>query len=173
MTEAQYPLSTFYKGWGAYQRMLVDVVTPLSDDQLDLSIAAGKWTVGRTIQHIAANRVWWFQLWMGEGSRDLASIGRWDPSEAAEPPRLAASELVAGLTATWAMIADALARWIPADLEQVFAAPAVLSEEEQEMYGEATRQWIIWHVLEHEIHHGGEISLILGMHGLAGIYGAA
>ena len=110
---------------------------------------------------------------MGEGNRELAAIGRWDPSEAADPPRLASSELVAGLTSTWAMIADALARWTPANLEQVFAAPAVLSEEEQEMYGEATRQWIIWHVLEHEIHHGGEISLILGMHGLAGIYGAA
>lgn len=30
---------------------------------------------------------------------------------------------------------------------------------------------IIWHVLEHEIHHGGEISLVLGQHGLPGVYG--
>ncbi|HEX4716084.1 MAG TPA: DinB family protein [Ktedonobacteraceae bacterium] len=32
-----------------------------------------------------------------------------------------------------------------------------------------TRQWIIWHVIEHDLHHGGEISLILGTHGLTGI----
>jgi uncharacterized damage-inducible protein DinB len=153
--------------------MLVDVVAPLSTEQLELSVSADKWTIGRTIQHIAANRVWWFQLWMNEGDHELASIIQWDPSGVAEPPKLTASELVAGLTSSWDMIANALARWVPEDLEQVFSAPKVLSEEEQEMYGDATRQWIIWHVLEHEIHHGGEISLVLGKHGLKGIYGNA
>jgi uncharacterized damage-inducible protein DinB len=29
--------------------------------------------------------------------------------------------------------------------------------------------WIIWHVLEHEIHHRGELSLILGMLGKEGL----
>jgi len=32
-----------------------------------------------------------------------------------------------------------------------------------------TREWIVWHVLEHEIHHGGELSLALGGYGLQGI----
>src|SRR6266487_3149988 len=32
-----------------------------------------------------------------------------------------------------------------------------------------TRQWIIWHVIEHDLHHGGEISLTLGAHGLLGL----
>jgi len=27
-------------------------------------------------------------------------------------------------------------------------------------------QWIIWHMIEHDIHHGSEISTILGVHGL-------
>ena len=34
-----------------------------------------------------------------------------------------------------------------------------------------SRQRVIWHVLEHEIHHGGELSLALGGYGLEGIYG--
>ena len=51
--------------------------------------------------------------------------------------------------------------------------PASLSEEEKSIFGELTRQWIIWHVLEHEIHHGGELSLALGGYGLEGIYGNA
>jgi uncharacterized damage-inducible protein DinB len=25
---------------------------------------------------------------------------------------------------------------------------------------------VVWHVLEHDLHHGGEISLTLGMHGI-------
>jgi hypothetical protein len=27
----------------------------------------------------------------------------------------------------------------------------------------------VWHVLEHDLHHGGEISLILGSNGLPGL----
>jgi uncharacterized damage-inducible protein DinB len=75
------------------------------------------------------------------------------------------------LKSSWDKIADALARWTPADLEQVIHPPAILSEEEQQAFGDAPRGWIIWHVLEHEIHHGGEISLVLGQHGSPGIYG--
>ena len=165
------PLITFYQGWGTYQRMLVDVIAPLSPEQLALPVSSPRWTVGRTVQHIVANRVWWFQLWLGQGSPDLASLLRWDPSEGGEPPVIDASELVAALKSSWEMIADALARWTPADLEQVIHPPAALSEEEQQAFGDAPRGWIIWHVLEHEIHHGGEISLVLGQHGLPGIYG--
>ncbi len=32
-----------------------------------------------------------------------------------------------------------------------------------------SRSWIIYHVLEHDLHHGGEVSLTLGIHGLAAI----
>jgi DinB superfamily len=110
---------------------------------------------------------------MGEGSPVLAPIAHWDPGEGVEPPALEATELVAGLESTWGMIADALARWTPADLGYVFSPPASLSEEEKRIFGELTRQWILWHVLEHEIHHGGKLSLALGGYGLAGIYGNA
>jgi len=52
-------------------------------------------------------------------------------------------------------------------------APHVFAKREQRIFGERTRQWIIWHVLEHEIHHGGELSLALGNYELEGIYGNA
>jgi uncharacterized damage-inducible protein DinB len=29
-----------------------------------------------------------------------------------------------------------------------------------------TRQWVIWHLIEHDLHHGGEISLTMGMYRL-------
>jgi uncharacterized damage-inducible protein DinB len=34
---------------------------------------------------------------------------------------------------------------------------------------EVSRAWVIWHLIEHDLHHGGEISLTLGMHGLHAI----
>jgi hypothetical protein len=31
---------------------------------------------------------------------------------------------------------------------------------------DVSRSWVIYHVLEHDLHHGGEVSLILGMNKL-------
>lgn len=171
MTEQALPLTTFYAGWAAFQRSLVKIITPLSPAQLALPAAPHHWSIGMVAQHLIADRVWWFHGWMGEGSADLMTIAHWDPSYDAQQPLREAAELVAGLDTTWQMVADALARWTAADLGQVFPPAAFLSAEEQRMVGERTRQWIIWHVLEHEIFHGGELSLGLGGYGLAGIYG--
>lgn len=167
MIEQALPLTTFYQGWALYQRNLIKIIAPLSSEQLAMRAAPHHWTIDRLARHIVGNRVWWFQVWMGEGSPDLAPIAHWDADQ--QPPRSAA-ELVAGLEATWQMIQDALARWTPADLERVFPLPPSLSEEERSIFQPYTRQWIIWHVLEHEIHHGGELSLALGMHNLTTIY---
>jgi uncharacterized damage-inducible protein DinB len=166
-------LITFYKGWATYQRSLTEMIAPLSSEQLALPAGSHQWTIGMVAQHIIGNRVWWFQLWMGQGSPDLAPIMQWDPGDFPNPPAHEAAELVAALESTWGMIADALARWTAADLGYVFSPPTALSEAEQRAYGKTSRQWIIWHVLEHEIHHGGELSLALGAHGLPGIYGSA
>ncbi len=61
------------------------------------------------------------------------------------------------------MATIALASWTPADLGQVFPHPF------REDWPARSRQWIIWHVLEHDIHQGGELSSILGAHGLAAV----
>jgi uncharacterized damage-inducible protein DinB len=50
-------------------------------------------------------------------------------------------------------------------LEQVIPIRSWNGEERPQR----SRQWIIWHVLEHDIHHGGELSSILGAHGLAAV----
>ena len=171
MTEQALPLITFYKGWATYQQNLVEMIAPLSVEQLALPAASHRWTIGMLAGHIIANRVWWFQVWMGEGSPDLAPVAHWDPSDQEYQPPVGATELVAGLRSTWEMIAGSLARWTAADLEKVFQPPASLREDERENFPPFSRQWIIWHVLEHEIHHGGELSLVLGGYGLQGIYG--
>jgi len=170
MIEQALPLSTFYKGWAGYQQGLIKMITPLSAEQLAFPAASHQWTIGMLAQHIIGNRVWWFQVWMGEGSPYLAPIAHWDPQDVEWQAVHDAATLVAGLESTWKMIEDALARWTGADLGHVFQPPAALREDERENTPPFSRQWIIWHTLEHEIHHGGELSLALGEHGLAGIY---
>ena len=159
MMEQQLSLSLFYQGWDVYQQRLIEAIALLTSEQLALRSSPQNWSVGMLVSHIVATRVWWFHTRMGEGSSDLAPLASWDDNEELVRP---AAELVVGLERTWQMIQDALARWTPADLGQIFPP-----------YGEGSfarsRQYIIWHVLEHDIHHGGELSSILGAHGLAAV----
>lgn len=161
MTENQ-PLATFYQGWEVYQQHLVTAITPLTSEQLALRPAPHLWSIGMLATHIIGARVGWFHFWMHEGNADLAALGAWDEDD---QPLRSAAELAAALEATWQMIQEALARWTPADLERTFKCPYP----GQEHRPDRSRQWIIWHVLEHDMHHGGEISLALGMHNLAAI----
>jgi hypothetical protein len=144
--------------------------------------------------HIVANRAWWFHARMGEGSADLTSLELWalGVCEGGVDPFHPAAELVTGLEKTWQMIEQTLARLTPADLFEVFPPPdeaervrhAKLVEPALQPFAQMwldaaalsgevrparSRQWIIWHVLEHDIHHGSEISTILGVHGLPAV----
>jgi len=48
-------------------------------------------------------------------------------------------------------------------------SPTELDEVFHDGPDEVARGWIIWHVIEHDLHHGGELSYSLGAHGLAGL----
>lgn len=165
MSENQFPIASFYRGWDEYQRLLVAAIAPLSAEQLALQTAPHLWSVEMLAKHIISARVGWFHVWMGEGSAELAPLCDWD--EADQPARSAA-ELVSELEQTWQLIQNALAQWTTSDLEYIFESPYP----DQTRNGKKrtkSRQWIIWHVLEHDLHHGGELSLILGSHGIAAI----
>lgn len=164
MIENQFSLFSFYKGWDVYQQLLINSIEPLTPEQLALRAAPHLWSVAQLAEHIISARIGWFHNWMGEGSSDLALISGWEDEEEVRTT----AELVAGLKTSWQMIEEALTRWTPADLEPTFKCPYP-REEGQPERSPRSRQWIIWHVLEHDIHHGGELSLILGVHGLAAL----
>jgi uncharacterized damage-inducible protein DinB len=82
----------------------------------------------------------------------------WDARGA--PPRTAA-EMVEALDYTWQSMADCLARWNSDDMQKTF----------EDDWGDGkivhlSRAWIVYHVMEHDLHHGGELSLTLGMHNI-------
>lgn len=160
MSEEQTGLLPFYKGWDTYQKHLVNVVAPLSAEQLALRAAPHLRSIGENIAHIIAARVGWFHGLMGKGNEELDALETWDETEA---PARCAAELLHGLTETWQMIQGALAHWTPADLDFIFEGT------HNDRSYHLTRQWVIWHIIEHDLHHGGEVSLTLGMHQLAAI----
>jgi uncharacterized damage-inducible protein DinB len=191
MTEQQLSLLPFYAGWGVYTQRLVAAIAPLSGEQLTLRTTPQHWSVGMYATHIVANRAWWFHARMGEGSDDLTPLDLWalGVCEGNVDPFHSAAELVAGLEKTWQLIERTLARLTPTDLfeevpplDQVervrhakLVEPALqpyaqmwldAAARSGEVRPAVSRQSIIWGVLEHDIHHGSEISTTLGVHGL-------
>ena len=158
MADEQTALAALFKGWEEYQGYLPRAVAPLSPDQLELRAAPHLRTIGMLATHIIGARARWFHYGLGEGDAGIAAMAGWDREGS---PTRTAAELTAGLETTARLIQESLARWRPADLAETF---------EREWGGQRetiSRQWVIWHLIEHDLHHGGELSLTLGMHGLA------
>ena len=170
MPEQSLPLTDVYRGWDIFQRDLVKVIAPLTAEQLALPVAPTQWPIGLVAQHIINDRIWWFNTWMHEGGPDVVAFMHWDDETEGRSVHTA-DELVAGLQKTWEMVAATLARNTTADLDQVFDQPATLTERERKIFSPSTRQEIIFHVMRHDIHHGGELAIGLGGHGLPSIWG--
>jgi uncharacterized damage-inducible protein DinB len=157
MSETNITLAIITEGWQTYQNRLSEALAILSLDQLALCAAPNLRSIDELARHIIAVRAGWFQEALGEGGEDFGAFSQWDLPDS--PPRRA-NELVSDLEATWQVMQEALARFTPSDLQESI---------QKERHGKTytfTRGWVIWHVIEHDIHHGGEIAYSLGVHGL-------
>jgi uncharacterized damage-inducible protein DinB len=152
---------TFYEGWENYQELLIKALAPLMPEQLALRPASHLRSIGEDVRHMIGARVRWCQhvLELSVGDQTFAALGEWDRRGA---PERSAAELVSGLRDSWQVLHEALRGWTPADL--AYAVPNTDPEPgEPEVF---TRQWVLWHLIEHDLHHGGEVSQLLGMHHL-------
>lgn len=146
-----------YDGWHAYQTGLSKVIAPLTAEQLLLRAAPRLRSVGQIATHIIGARARWFYLGFEEGGDVFRKLGNWD--RRGRKPRTA-PEILYGLEATWAGMQEAIGRWTPEQWAETWPGE---DDSEPELI---TRQWVIWHLIEHDLHHGGEISLTLGTHGI-------
>jgi uncharacterized damage-inducible protein DinB len=157
MAEDNVALTTFYESWKRYQDHLQEAIAPLTADQLALRAAPHLRSIGELARHIIGVRAGWFHNILGEGDDEFGAYHGWDQPDA---PERTARELVNGLVATWHGMQEALGRFTPGDLARI-----VTGERKGRTFA-YQRAWVFWHVLEHDLHHGGEIALTLGMHGL-------
>ena len=163
-------LQTFYDGWANYQRLVLAAIQNLTPGQLALRTALHQWALWQLAGHMAGTRTYWFHDILGEGDPAIRDMFRvtsttvpdlpledagWEDDE--DHPR-GAAQIVEAFDLTWTMIDDCLQRWKPDDLAVEF------SRERRTGTQTFTRQWVIWHLMEHDLHHGGEISQILGSH---------
>ncbi len=159
MTTTSPSLMTVYEGWDGYQLSLVRAVAPLSREQLVWQPAPHLRSAGQIASHIILGRIGWFHRMGAPGSAELASKVAAFKSEDAIAEN--ATELVRWLETSWQMIENSLNRWTVADLAQTYPQPY-----QGKTYA-ITRQWTIWRILAHDLHHGGELAVTLGAQGIA------
>ena len=153
----QSTLEVIYENWRSYHEKLCKCIAPLTNEQLLLQPAARMWPLGQIVQHIISVRAGWFSGTLQDDDKVMKEYILWGQRES---PERSATEMVRGLNETWTFIEARLQRWTPEDCATTFP-----DEWDGQKY-EVSRSWVIYHVMEHDLHHGGEVSLILGMNGL-------
>jgi uncharacterized damage-inducible protein DinB len=153
----------FYDRWPQYNRRLREIVDAMTDEQLAIRPSPERWPIWATVGHTAGTRVYWLCSILGEPGAettpfpdDAIDVG-WE--DELDHPR-SASELVAALDSTWAIIARCLDTWTPEML---------LDTVERQYRGEGqvhSRTSIVQRLFTHEAYHCGELSQTLGIAGL-------
>ncbi len=155
--DTQATIDVMVANWEVYQEQIVKAVGPLTADQLALRAAPHLRSIGEIAAHMVGARARWLGRALDQNAVQMGALADWDSGAA---PVRSAAEIVDGLAVTWAVIENGLARWTPAEMVESITR---VDHGEAETY---TRAWVIWHLIEHDLHHGGEISLTLGMHSL-------
>lgn len=151
MTRAVISEARAFESWQDYQEALKRAIAPLTEEQLQRRLIPGPRTPGEIAEHIVFGRALHLHRTLGEGAAELTPLLRW---EDADDPSHTAAEIVHGLELTWRFITVCLMRGSPAD---------AISEEEV-----LIRQ-TIWGLLDHDLLHAGQLSLLLGADGLPGV----
>lgn len=169
MTKDKLSLANIYEGWDGQNTSLVHAIAPLTHDALLWRPSANLNSVGELARHISMARITWFTRMSAPGSATLAdqipsweqdSDGNYDIAEGDIDISTQATELVHWLEVTWQMIETTLQTWDTSDLVKTYRHTW-----NGKVYA-VSRQWTIWRILTHDVHHGGQISLMLGMQGI-------
>ena len=151
-------LSAIYDGWDGYHTSIVHAIEPLNGEQLAWRPRPGLRSVGEAAGHIAIGRVQWFARMPAPGSLELLDEVNKLESEASIAGDKDA--ILGWLDKSWGMIAATLAQWSTEDLKRSYR------HEFRGKVFQVSYQWTIWRILTHDVHHGGELALMLGMQGI-------
>ena len=137
-----------FGNWQATRLGLYQALDKLTDDQLKFVPRTGLWSLGETARHIAEAEADWIGIIVPH------EIDTWPKYPAGQYTTVAAIKQL--LEEVHQRTLAYLNGKTEADLDRVIDQP----------WGTITVGCVVWHVLEHEIHHRGEIYLMLGLQGM-------
>ena len=163
-----YKLAQIFEGWGGYQTSLLHAVTPLTTEQLSWRPTPERRSVGELIRHISLGRITWFSRIGAPGIETIAQrVPRWHTD--ADGSRHVVEEsvlcdqaavLAEWLTLSWQPIQRMLDEWTVDDLFHTY--PHRFRGIDYDL----SRQWTVWRIMSHDIHHGGQLAMMLAIQGV-------
>lgn len=155
MADGNHSLAKIFDGWDGYNASIVHAVEPLTPEQLAWRPAPHLRSAGEIASHLAFGRVDWFSKMPAPLSLDL--LAQVPPPEERARAATEKDVILHWLKESWAMIDATLNAWTVEDLRRVYR---------HEYWGRTyavSYQWTLWRILTHDVHHGGELALVLGM----------
>lgn len=139
----------WFKHWDEVRTELYRALDLVSDDQLDFVPREGLRSLGDVARHIPETEEGWFRYGIDH------AYDKWPDYSKADYPTVASIKtLLAEVHAkTDAYLETLNLDDLNREVEMPWNEPVSLS-------------WIIWHVIDHELHHRGEIFLMLGLMGI-------
>ena len=137
-----------FNHWNEVRSGLLAALDKLTNVQLDFVPRQGLWSLRETVVHIAGTEQGWLRFY---------TANRWHENA----PQAADYPTIESLKALLAQEHTATTEQFAADPESALAQVCTLPWGAQ-----VTMEWAVLHVLEHEIHHRGEIYLMLGLLGM-------
>jgi uncharacterized damage-inducible protein DinB len=143
-------IAELFSHWEEARGYLLQALDKFTDDELRFAPYPGAWSVGEVACHIAQVEEGWIH-------GDIRHAWQQEPDY-----RWQDYPSVAAIKALLAQVHERTLEYLRTEPVESLDRTIVLSE------GETTVRWILWHVIEHEIHHRGEIFLMLGLLGKQG-----
>lgn len=143
-------IAEVFSHWEEARGYLLQALDRFSDEELKFTPYPGAWSAGEVACHIAETEEGWTHGGMQRVWQQVPAYYVQD------------YPTVAALKTLLTQVHERTLEYMHAEPAESLDQRIALSE------GETTVRWILWHVIEHEIHHRGEIFLMLGMLGKQG-----
>jgi uncharacterized damage-inducible protein DinB len=137
-------------------------VEHLSKEQLFKNPIEDEYPIGAYLMHLAEVDISWLEIISGVKQPDdlkkKSYYDKWyDAPENSEPPRmpLEVNEYLETIAAARKNFLDYVSSLKESDLEEVIVWKGARGERK------FSRKWIIYHILEHEAHHRGQMFLLI------------
>jgi uncharacterized damage-inducible protein DinB len=160
-------LTSVYPDWDQHNARIRDGVRGLTDQQLAISAGPDHAPIWALAAHTAGTRVYWLCGVFGEAGAETTPWHSPLTDEGWEDdlshPR-SGDELAWVLDTTWEIVRGCLERWTTDDLEL-----AAVRTRDDGAIQRHTRASILNRLFTHEAYHAGEISQLMGVHGLDAI----
>jgi uncharacterized damage-inducible protein DinB len=140
--------------WDQVRTGLLQTLDQFTSEEMTFTPHSKSWPIGQILLHIASAEAGWIHYIL---AGELAS---WPAYPLKDHPNR--QDIRACLETVHTKTKVILGRLTIQDMNRQVSLPW----DETQVF---TIGWIIWHVLEHEIHHRGELSLVLGLLGRDGL----